>query len=124
MTGLRKGTILTSQKANLVELLNTATKNQLFQFEGRLYVRTLVDGVAMGSPLGPLMAIVFISSIEERLQDEGKMAQYCKHHVDDTLSIMPDVEITLKHSPAHLKVRHPSVNSTMELAESWQTSFP
>ena len=85
-------------------------------------MRTLVDGVAMGSPQGPLMAIVFISSIEERLQDEGKMAQYCKHHVDDTLSIMPDVEIT-EAFPCTPKVRHPSVNSTMELAESGKLPF-
>ena len=40
MTSLTKSTILTSQKAILVEPLKIATKNQLFQFEGRLYVRT------------------------------------------------------------------------------------
>ena len=38
-------------KSDLVELLNIATKNQLFQFEGSLYEQ--IDGVAMGSPLGP-----------------------------------------------------------------------
>ena len=32
--------------------------NQLFQFNGQLYQQT--DGVAMGSPLGPLMANVFM----------------------------------------------------------------
>ena len=41
-------------KSDLIELLRIATKNQLFQFEGKLYEQ--VDGVAMGSPLGPLMA--------------------------------------------------------------------
>jgi len=50
-------------KSDLVELLNIATKNQLFQFEGSLYEQT--DGVAMGSPLGPLMANVFMCSIED-----------------------------------------------------------
>ena len=39
-------------KTDLIELLEIATKNQLFQFEGNLYEQ--VDGVAMGSPLGPL----------------------------------------------------------------------
>ena len=39
-------------KADLVELLNIATKNQLFQFERNLHEQ--VDGVAMGSPLGSL----------------------------------------------------------------------
>ena len=55
---------------SLVELLNIATKNQLFQFEGSLYEQ--IDGVAMGSPLGTLMANTFMCSIEDRLQDQGK----------------------------------------------------
>ena len=42
-------------KTNLIELLGVATKNQLFQFEGNLYEQ--VDGVAMSSPLRPLMAM-------------------------------------------------------------------
>ena len=36
-------------KSDLTELLRLATKDQLFQFDGRLYEQ--VDGVAMGSPL-------------------------------------------------------------------------
>ena len=34
-----------------------------------------IDGVAMGSPLGPLLANVFMSSIEEKLDVEGKLPQ-------------------------------------------------
>ena len=41
-------------KKQRTELLEIATKNQLFQFDGQLYQQ--VDGVAMGSFLGPLMA--------------------------------------------------------------------
>ena len=42
------------QKHQLKDLLEVATTNQLFQFNGELYEQT--DGVAMGSPLGPLLA--------------------------------------------------------------------
>ena len=48
-----------------IELLTIATKDQLFQFNGDLYKQ--IDGVAMGSPLGPLMANTFMCSIEEKL---------------------------------------------------------
>ena len=41
---------LNLSKDQLIELLNAATKNELFQFNGDLYEQT--DGVAMGSPLG------------------------------------------------------------------------
>ena len=36
-----------------MELLKLATTNQLFQLDGILYEQ--VEGVAMGSPLGPLV---------------------------------------------------------------------
>ena len=54
-----------------IELLKAATKNQLFQVNGNLYEQT--DGVAMGSPLGPLLANVFMCSIEDKLDQDGKL---------------------------------------------------
>lgn len=39
---------------DIVELLSVATEHQLFQFNRNLYEQ--IDGVAMGSPLGLLMA--------------------------------------------------------------------
>jgi len=60
---------LNPSRDQLIELLNAATKNQLFQFKGNLYEQT--DGVAMGSPLGPLLANFFMCSI-----DSIKMANF------------------------------------------------
>ena len=54
-----------------MELLRTATKNQLFQFEGNWYEQ--VEGVAMGSPLGPLLANAFMCKIEKQLERENKL---------------------------------------------------
>ena len=51
-------------KTDFIKLLEVATKHQLFQFEGSLYEQ--VDRVAMGSPLGPLMANAFMCNIEEK----------------------------------------------------------
>ena len=63
-------------KTNLIELLEIATINQLFQLEGNLYEQ--VDGVAMGSPLGPLMAKEFMCHIEEKLKNQNKMPAFYK----------------------------------------------
>ena len=46
----------------------------------------------MGSPLGPLMANAFMCNIEEQLTNQNKMPNFYKRYVDDTHSIMPDVE--------------------------------
>ena len=59
------------ERSELANLLNLAVKNQLFQLNGKLYQQ--VDGVAMGSPLGPLMANTFMCSIEQKLVDNNRM---------------------------------------------------
>ena len=78
-------------KTDLVDLLSVVTKGQLFQFNGALYEQT--HGVVMGSPLGPLLANVFMSSIEENLEREGKLPFFYRRYVDDTLAIMPNIAI-------------------------------
>ena len=45
-----------------------------------------IDGVAMGSPLGPLMANTVMCSIEEKLESEDKLLSFYKRYVDDTLA--------------------------------------
>ena len=50
---------------HLTDLLEIATMNQLFRFNGELYEQT--DGVAMGSLLGQLLANVFMYHIENQL---------------------------------------------------------
>lgn len=46
-----------------------------------------IDGVAIGSPLGPLLANVFLSSLEENLESEGKLPVFYRRYVDDTLTV-------------------------------------
>jgi len=67
---LNKTHKLNLSRDQLIDLLNAATKNQLFQFNGNLYEQT--DGVAKGSPLGPLLANVFMCSIEDKHDQDGK----------------------------------------------------
>ena len=75
-----------------MDLLKAATKDKLFQFDWQLYEQ--VDEVAMGSPLGPLLANVFTGSVEETLEREGRMPSFYKRYVDDKLTILPDTTST------------------------------
>ena len=47
----------------------------------------------MGSSLGPLLANMFIYSIEEKLEEKYELPSFYKRYmyVDDTLAIMPDL---------------------------------
>ena len=80
-----------------------------------------MDGVTIGSPLGLLMANAFMCSIEERLQDQGKMPDFYKRYVDDTITIKPNVE-TAESFLSTLNDSHLSINFTMELTTN--ANFP
>ena len=71
-------------KSEIKELLNICTKSVHFTFEGNIYVQN--DGVAMGLPLGPILANIFMVELERSviptLMDKMKCWTRC---VDDTL---------------------------------------
>ena len=108
---------LNLQKDQLAKLLEIATTNQLFQFDGQLYEQT--DGVAMGSPLGPLMANVFMCHLEEKLSRDGLIPDLYKRYVDDTLAKMPSIDAASEFLDT-LNGLHPIMEFTMELpVELW-----
>ena len=104
--------MLNLHEDQLVKLLEIATTNQLFQFDGQLYEQT--DGVAMGFPLGPLMANVFMCHLEEKLTRDDLMPHLYRRYVDDTLARMPNTDAATMFliTPNGL---HPSLSFTMEL---------
>ena len=107
---------LNIRNSDLVELLQVATKSQLFQFVEQ------VDGVATGSPFGPLVANAFLCSIEEQLQRENKLPTFYRRYVDDTLSSMPGIQSATTFLVT-LNECHPSIHFTMEIADSNKLPF-
>ncbi|XP_068671223.1 uncharacterized protein [Montipora foliosa] len=103
---------LNLEKEELTQLLEVATTNQLFQFDGQLYEQT--DGVAMGLPLGPLMANVFMCHLEDKLARDGMVPSLYKRYVDDTLARMPNTDAAADFL-ATLNGLHLSLKFTMEL---------
>ena len=64
------------------ELLSFATSNVHFLFNNEWYKQT--DGVAMGSPLAPTLASVFLSKIENKIKlFDGNQPLVYKRYVDD-----------------------------------------
>ena len=68
-----------------IELMKTATTSVEFSFNNIMYRQ--IDGVAMGSPLGPALANIFVGYYESKLFNEiSKPTVYCRY-VDDTFSL-------------------------------------
>ena len=66
----------------LKRLLLFCTRNVQFKFNGEIYRQK--DGVAMGSPLGPLFADIFMASLENtRLRPYIDNFHFYKRYVDD-----------------------------------------
>ena len=103
---------LNISRQDLTDLLNIATKDQLFQLEGPLYEQ--FDGVVMGSLLGSLIANVFMCYIEEQIDLNGKTPEFYRRYVDDTLTIMPDVNAASNFLQV-LNVLHPSIPFAMQV---------
>jgi hypothetical protein len=69
-------------------LLETATKESHFIFNKKIYSQT--EGIAMGSPLGPLFADIYInyleSELKHKLEENGVL--YWKRFVDDSFVLI------------------------------------
>ena len=111
---------LALKESDLRALLNIAVKNQLFQLDGKLYEQ--IDGVAMGSPLGPLMANTFMCSIEEKLVSDMVMPSFYHRFVDDTITSQRSLA-TAEDFLDTLNNCHESLNFTMECEVDGKLSF-
>ena len=72
--------------------------------------------------LGPLLANVFMSSLEEKLELEGKLPGYYRRYVDDTLTVMPEIT-TATDFLNTFNNAHPAVSVTMEIEKDEKLPF-
>ena len=70
------------------DMLKMATVNVEFSFDNIMYRQ--VDGVAMGSPLGPILANIFVGFYEEQLFRSGKQPSMYLRYVDDTFVLFDE----------------------------------
>ena len=71
------------KREEMKELLEICTKELHFSFNGKIYQQT--DGVCMGSPLGPVLANVFMVHLEEAIAPKMKQSMpIWRRYVDDT----------------------------------------
>ena len=94
-----------------LNLLEGATKDQLFLLNGQLYEQT-----------DALLANVFMCSIEESLDREGKMPSYYRRYVDDTFTIMPN-KTSANNFLETLNQCHSSIKFTMEIENNRMLPF-
>ena len=106
-----------------LDLLNLATKESFFKFNNKFYVQ--VDGVAMGSPLGLILANIFLSHHEEnwlnKCSIEFKPSFYIRY-IYDIFGVFESSQ-----SPGlifeYMTSKHQNINSTVEQENVGSFSF-
>ena len=94
-----------------VELMKIATTSVEFSFDNIMYKQ--IDGVAMGSPLGPALANIFVGYHESKLFSKlSKPIVYCRY-VDDTFVIFNN-ELDFDNFFNNLNLLHPALQFTFE----------
>ena len=97
------------------KLLSFAVKENHFVFNGQLFDQ--IDGVAMGSPLGPTLANIFMSVLETRYLNncpsEFKPVLY-RRYVDDTFCLFRNRDHVYSFLE-YINRQHPNIKFTYEL---------
>ena len=110
-------------KSEFENLLSLATQESYFMFNDILYKQK--NGVAMGSPLGPTMANVFLSFYEikwlEQCPNEFKLVFY-RRYVDDIFVLFESAEHLSKFH-AYLNTSHPNTSFSFEQEINDKLSF-
>ena len=98
-------------KQKFRELLEFATLNVEFSFNYEMYQQT--DGVAMGSPLGPILANIFVGAMEEKLFSQTTKPPVYFRYVDDVFAVFNNKQesVELYH---RLNQLHQSLKFTTE----------
>ena len=94
-------------------LTNLCLRSTYFQF-GELFFEQL-EGAAMGSPLSPVVANLFMEHLEERsLNTTALRPKMWIRYVDDTFVIWPHGNAELKEFHRHLNHQNTSIQFTIE----------
>ena len=103
---------------NLIEL---CVCENLFVFDGKVYAQ--VDGVAMGNSLGPILANIWMTHLEETYMfNSMDMPRFYRRYVDDTFCVFDSRE-QAESFLLYINDGHPSIQFEIEYEANGKISF-
>ena len=98
------------------------SQSTYFQFQDQFFEQT--DGAAMGSPLSPVIANLYMKHLEENaLQTAPLPPRLWQRYVDDTFVIWPHGQDKLQRFHDHINGQHPNIKFTIEQEEGNKLTF-
>ena len=110
------------KKPDLKKLFSFATSETHFLFNGKFYDQ--VDGVAMGSPLAPILANLFLGFHEETWLNNFNKADILlyRRYVDDTFCVFKNERDAMSFFE-FINSQHPNIKFTFEKQNDGKLSF-
>ena len=107
---------------NTTNAVRTVLQTTYFQFRGEFYEQA--EGAAMGSPLSPTIANIFMEDFENKALDTARLKpSLWIRYVDDTFTVWPHGEEYLPEFIAHLNSITPGIKFTYEIENKGQLPF-
>ena len=104
------------------EMFKYVLTSTYFLYDGRYYEQK--DGVAMGSPLSPVIANFYMEKFEKIALDSArKTPTHWYRYVDDTFVIWPHGMEELEKFLDHLNTIHERIQFTMEVEKNGELPF-
>ena len=116
-----KSTKIPFSRTQMKQLLEHAVCNVPFRFLDKTYIQ--VNGVAIGSPLGPILADLFMSKIEEKLNrfSTNKPIMWIRY-VDDIFCIFKNSQ-NINDFQIRINKWHSNIRFTKEIEQDEKLAF-
>ncbi|XP_076659914.1 uncharacterized protein LOC143363201 [Halictus rubicundus] len=107
---------------NLIPLVQHCLTSTYFSFQDTYYEQ--VSGAAMGSPISPIIADIYMEHLENQILNDAplKPTQWFRY-VDDTFVVWSHGRDTLDNFLQYINSLHPNIQFTMEI-ENTDRSLP
>ena len=103
----------------VVETINLVLKNNVFKFEDTVYLQT--HGTAMGTPMAPSVANLFMGWLEKQMLDSSPVqvnTGLWKRYIDDIFLLWAGNNDDLLTFYRHINSFHPTIKFTMQSSKT------
>ncbi|MGR8252493.1 reverse transcriptase domain-containing protein, partial [Escherichia coli] len=107
---------------HIIDLLKHCLEGTFFLYKNQYYLQ--IDGVAMGSPIAPVIANIWMEYFEQKALTTGPpIIKLWKRYVDDIFCIIKGGLDEINQYLSHLNSIHPKIQFTFEMEKDRSLAF-